>query len=98
MGLVALLKKHRKSHIEQACAQAQEHSGSTNPSLRHIRQHLPTPHQPPSQAPTTSSTTSNPHIRELFVYDQFVQTQTNNTKPTQGSQHQAQPQNQNQQP
>jgi transposase len=68
MGMTHLLKTHSASHLEQACIAAQEHSAADNPSLRAIRQHLP--------APGHDSAASHPIIRELFVYGQFVQTQT----------------------
>lgn len=71
MGMTHLLKKHRASHIEQACLQALEHSAGNNPSLRTIRQHLPALGQDPAP--------SHPIIRELFVYSQFVHTQTTST-------------------
>jgi transposase len=75
MGLCALLRKHRSSHIDAACAKAIETSCSSNPALRTIRQHIP---NLPTQL-TQASTPHHPLIRELFVYDQFVQTQTTNT-------------------
>jgi transposase len=74
MGMSHLLKKHRASHLEQACIKALEHSAADNPSLRTIRQHLPSLGQDPEP--------SHPIIRELFVYGQFVQTQTTNTQST----------------
>jgi hypothetical protein len=73
MGRNHLLNKHRASHIEQACLQALEHSAGNNPSLRTIRLHLPAPDNAPEA--------SHPIVRELFVYGQFVQTQTTNTQP-----------------
>jgi hypothetical protein len=72
MGMTHLLKTHRASHLEQACIQALEHCAAANPSLRAIRQHLPAPGQDPEPG--------HPIIRELFVYGQFVQTQTTNTR------------------
>lgn len=71
MGMTHLLKTHRASHVEQACIAALEHSAADNPSLRTIRQHLPALGQHPEP--------SHPIVRELFVYGQFVQTQTTNT-------------------
>ena len=70
MGLCALLKKHAAKNIEQACAQALECAGSNNPALRTIRQHLC------AQAVQPNQPEPNPLIRELFVYEQFIQNQT----------------------
>jgi transposase len=75
MGLCALLKKHGASRVEQACHQALEYSGSSNPTLSTIRSHLdsqPKQNNQPPQPP-------NPLIRELFIYGQFIQNQTNDT-------------------
>ena len=74
MGLCALLKKHSARTIEQACIQALEHSGSSNPALRNIRQHLST-----QQPDKPSQPTSHPLIRELFIYGEFIQNQTKST-------------------
>lgn len=76
MGLCALLKKHRASHLEQACVQALEHAGSGNPALRAIRQHLL------AQQPSTQPSPSHPLIRELFVYGQFIQANATNANAT----------------
>ena len=80
-GLCALLKAHRSHHIEQACTQALEASGSSNPGLHHIKTHLTTLSQDQDHA-QSSQAPSHPLIRELFVYGQFVQTQTTTTTTT----------------
>ena len=83
MGIARLLNKHTASHIDQACSQALENSNGNNPSLRSIGQHLPAQTNPTS---AQSQPASHPIIRELFVYGQFVQsqtdTQTHTTTPT----------------
>lgn len=80
MGLCALLKRHRARDIERACLAALETSGSANPALRHIRAQLASlsatePTQQPAKA------TPHPLIRELFIYEQFVQTQAPKPQP-----------------